>query len=55
LHGRTPQEAWEGRVPPEPVSIRARDHHQPQIEVRRKHYHGDPRLPVVEISVKLAA
>jgi hypothetical protein len=35
--------------------IRARDQLQPQIEVRRKHYRGDPRLPVIEMSVQLAA
>ena len=55
LHGRTPQEAWEGRCLPKPVAIRARDQLRPQIEVRRRHYRGDPRLPVLEISVKLAA
>jgi len=55
LHGRTPREAWEGYVLPEPVSIRARDRLGPQIEIRRRHYHGDPRLPVIEISVRLAA
>jgi putative transposase len=55
LQGRTPQEAWEGRILPEPVPIRARDQLQPQIEIRRRHYHGDPRLPVIEISVRLAA
>ena len=55
LHGRTPREAWEGRVLPEPVSIRARDQLQPQIDICRGHYHGDPRLPVIEISVRLAA
>jgi len=55
LHGRTPQEAWEGRVLPEPIPIRARDQLQPQIDVCRRHYRGDPRLPVIEISVKLVA
>jgi transposase-like protein len=55
LHGLTPQEAWEGRVLPEPISIWARDQRQPQIEIRRRHYHGDPHLPVIEISVRLAA
>ena len=55
LHGLTPQEAWEGRVLAEPVPIRARDRLDPQIELRRRHYHGDPRLPVLEISVRLAA
>ena len=53
--GRTPQEAWEGHVLPTPVPIRARDERQPQIEVRRTHYCGDTRLPVMEISVRLAA
>ena len=55
LHGRTPQEAWEGRILPQPAPIRARDQLQPLIEVRRSHYRGDARLPVVEISVRLAA
>ena len=55
LQGRTPQEAWEGCVLPEPVPIRARDRLQPQIEIRRRHYRGDPRLPVIEMSVRLAA
>jgi transposase InsO family protein len=52
---RTPQEAWQGHVLSTPAPIRARDQRQPQIEVRRRHYHGDPRLPVLEISVRLAA
>ena len=55
LQGRTPQEAWEGHVLPKPVPVRQRDRLQPQIEIRRRHYHGDPRLPVVEISLRLAA
>lgn len=55
LQGLTPQEAWEGRVLPEPVPIRTRDQFQPQIEVRRRHYRGDPRLPVIDVSVRLAA
>ena len=54
LNGLTPQEAWEGRPFPEAISIRARDQLQPQIEIRRGHFHGDPRLPVIEISVRLA-
>ena len=55
LHGRTPQEAWEGRVLPEPVPIRARKHLQPEIGIHCRYCHGDPRLPVIEISVGLAA
>jgi hypothetical protein len=43
-----------GRLPT-PIPIRARDQRQPQIEIRRWHYRGDLRLPVVEISVRLAA
>jgi transposase InsO family protein len=55
LQGRTPQEAWEGHVLPKPVPVRAQDQLQPQIEIRRRHYHGDPRLPVLDVSVRLAA
>ena len=55
LHGRTPQEAWDGRSLAKPIHIRARNQLQPQIEVRRRHYRDDPRLPVLEISVRLAA
>jgi putative transposase len=55
LHGRTPQEAREGRVVPEPVSVRARDQLQPQIGIRRGRYRGDPRLPIIGISVRLSA
>jgi hypothetical protein len=44
-----------GRILPESAPIRARDQLQPQIEICRRHYRGDPRLPVIEISVKLAA
>jgi transposase InsO family protein len=55
LGGLTPEEAWDGHVLPKPVSIRGRDQLQPRIEIRRRHYHGDPRLPVIEISVQLAA
>lgn len=55
LHGLTPREAWEGRRLPEPVPVRAREQLEPQIEICRRHHRGDPRLPVVEISVKLAA
>lgn len=53
LHGLTPQEAWEGHVLPTPVTIRARDQLQPQVEILRRHYHDDPRLPVIKISVRL--
>ena len=55
LHSLTPQEAWEGRVLPEPVPIRARDQLQPQIEIRRGHYYGDLCLSVLDISVRLVA
>ena len=52
---RTPQEVWRAHVLPTPVPIRARDQLQPQIEIRRRHYRDDPRLPIIEISVRLAA
>ncbi len=55
LHGLTPQEAWEGSILPKPIPIRARDQRHPQIEIRRRHYRGDPRLPIIDIAIKLAA
>jgi hypothetical protein len=45
----------QGRCLPTPIPIRARDQRQPQIEILRRHYLGDPRLPIIEISVRLAA
>jgi transposase InsO family protein len=55
LHGLTPREAWKGRCLPTPVPTRARDQLHPQIEIRRRHYRGDPRLPIIDISVRVAA
>jgi len=55
LHGLTPQEARAGRCLPAPVRIRARDQLHPRIKTRRGHYLGDPRLPVIEISVQRVA
>ena len=55
LHGLTPRESWEGHRLPAPVPIRARDQLHPQIEIRRRYYCGDPRLPIIDISVRLAA
>ena len=55
LRGLTAPEAWERHRLPAPVPIRARDELQPQIEIRRKHCRGDPRLPVIDVSVRLAA
>ena len=55
LGGLTPQEAWEGRCLPAPVPVRARDQLQPGIAIHRRHHLGDPRLPIVDLSVQLAA
>ena len=55
LRGLTPQEAWEGHILPEPIPIRTRDQLHPRVDIHRRHYRGDPRLPVIDISVKLAA
>jgi transposase InsO family protein len=55
LQGRTPREAWEGRILPAPIPIREWDQLDPQIEIRRRHHRGDRRLPVIDLSVRLAA
>ena len=55
LHGLTPREAWEGHGPAERIPIRARDSARRHIEVSRGNCQGDPRSPVIEISVQLAA
>jgi len=55
LGGLTPQEAWDGHCLPKPVAIRARDQLRPEVAIRRRHHHGDPRLPIVDLSVRLAA
>ena len=55
LGGLTPQEAWQQIAPPDPIPIRARNALQPIIDVKRLHFCGDHRLPVLKIDVKLAA
>lgn len=52
LHGLTPRDAWESRCLPKPIAIRARDRLQPEIEIHRRHCRGDPRLPVIKISMQ---
>ena len=53
LDGRTPMEAWDDVKRPDPVLIRARDCLEPQITVTRRHCRGDPRLPIVDITIRL--
>jgi transposase InsO family protein len=53
IHGLTPAEAWNATALPEPIPIRARDQLEPQIDVRRRCCRGDPRLPIIDISVHL--
>jgi putative transposase len=55
LRGLTPQEAWEGFEPPQPIPIRQRNPHRPHITLRRVHCRGDPHLPVIQITVRHAA
>jgi transposase InsO family protein len=53
IGGLTPEEAWLGQEPSSPIPIRAGDQLEPAIEIRRKHYRGDPRLPLLSIRVCL--
>jgi transposase InsO family protein len=55
LRGLTPQEAWEGVAPSEPFAFRQRDPVKPHIDIRRASCRGDPRLPVIRITVQRAA
>jgi hypothetical protein len=48
-----PTEAWNGTSLPEPIPIRAREQLDPAIEVCRRRFRGDPRLPIVDISIRL--
>jgi len=51
LGGRTPEEAWTGKEPPETLPVRANDPLQPLFRVARHPFRGDPRLPVMEIEI----
>jgi putative transposase len=55
LNGLTPDEAWEGASLPEPMPIRSHDSVKPWIDIRRLRCCGDPRLPVIQITVRRAA
>ncbi len=57
LSGRTPEEVWTAKSPPEAAAFRASDPHQPVFRVARRRYRGDPRLPVLDIQItrRLAA
>ena len=51
----TPEEAFAGRTPGEPIEIRARDGPNLQIDIARRPFRGEPRLPIIEITVRRAA
>jgi len=51
----TPNEAWDRQAAPTPVPIRARDPQKFNIEIARQRCRGDPRLPVIQITVRKAA
>ncbi len=55
LDSRTPEEAHCGKALPNPIAYRTRDGPKIYIGIRRRHFRGDPRLPVVEITVRKAA
>ena len=52
---RTPEEAYRGKALPKPIAYRTRDGPRVYIGIRRRHFRGDPRLPVVEITLRKAA
>ena len=52
---RTPDEAFTGGKSPQPIVYRTRDGPNIQIQIARRHYRGDPRLPIVDIHVRKAA
>ena len=55
LENRTPQEVWEDAILPDPIPIRAIDDLSPRIKLKRDAYHGDARLPSIQIDLALAA
>ena len=55
LEFRTPEEAYGGKAQLKPVAYRTRDGPRVYIGIRRRHFRGDPRLPVVEITLRKAA
>ncbi|MCE5325568.1 MAG: integrase core domain-containing protein [Planctomycetaceae bacterium] len=52
LKGRTPDEAWQKKRLPKPVTYRAGGEVVPMIDIRRLKYRGDPNLPLIKIKVK---
>ena len=61
LGTRPPEESFTGKVLPAtteefiPARRNTRDGPNIQIEIARRHYRGDPRLPIVDIQVRKAA
>ncbi len=55
LGSRAPHEAFADRKLPKPAPIRSRDGPTVEIQVARRHFRGDPHLPVPEITVRRAA
>ncbi|MFH1023461.1 MAG: DDE-type integrase/transposase/recombinase, partial [Planctomycetota bacterium] len=52
LGGRTPEEVWNGVLLSDPTPIRERDLVKPAITVTRHRFRGDPRLPVLDITIQ---
>jgi transposase InsO family protein len=49
----TPIEFIERSEAPTPVAIRQRDHSDVSIEITRRPCRGDPRLPIIDITLRL--
>ena len=51
LGGRTPDEIWNGIPLPDATPMRIHDPICPAINMDRKHYRGDPHLPIIDIHI----
>ncbi|MFH1022676.1 MAG: DDE-type integrase/transposase/recombinase [Planctomycetota bacterium] len=52
LGGRTPEGVWNGVLLSDPTPIRERDLVKPAIAIIRHRFRGDPRLPVLDITIQ---
>ena len=53
LGARTPSEMADRTRPLAAIAIRQRDSRCPAVEIKRRPCRGDPRLPIIDIAVKM--
>ena len=51
IGGLTPNEAWAGETPAEPILFRLASSASPHIQITRRSCRGDPRLPSIRVHV----